>query len=69
MPIKDYNDDAAMAKLGRETARRSAAKKHRMDLRDTFVKMENAQDVERIKEGVKEFVAIAKDLIEALELE
>ena len=69
MPIKDYNDDAAMAKLGRETARRSAAKKLREELRNRFVRIESCPSSDGVKAQLDEFVAIANELIEALELE
>jgi hypothetical protein len=69
MPIKDYNDDAAMAKLGRHKAKWSAIGNARETIRDCTVRIVKCDDVEMLKMDLASITAAVNEIIEALELE
>ncbi len=67
--IKNYHDDAEMAKYGRICAKHRAIREAKEAIRDDFVRLGNTEVIEEIKEYFDNIKINVDNLIEALELE
>jgi len=67
--IKDYDNDIAMAVLGRQSARYRAIKKGREALRDSAVQLGLSNDIQAIEKFQSEINVAVAAIIEAMRLE
>jgi hypothetical protein len=67
--IKNYHDDAEMARYGRMCSKHKAIKQAKEQIRDNSVRIMNSNDVDEINQFYSEIKTAMTDLMEAIEID